>query len=136
LERLPSQGYLSWIDPDYHLIPFQSNYHWQLHFMYCLLVTIGVVSICNQRLFTTTSQAVACLQSVCWACNLPTDLIYYRAYVPLKLFVHFFTVIEPSAFKVKPAGTVTPVKVTCAGLVPITTGAPFQHYYNTYVPFL
>ena len=37
-----------------------------------------------------------------------------------------FTVIVPSAFKVKPVGTVTGVKATCPELVPITAGVPFK----------
>jgi hypothetical protein len=36
------------------------------------------------------------------------------------------TVIVPFTFNVKPVGTVTPVKVTWPGFVPITTGEPFK----------
>ena len=36
------------------------------------------------------------------------------------------TVIVPLAFNVNPVGTVTPVSVTCPGLVPITAAAPFK----------
>ena len=34
------------------------------------------------------------------------------------------TVIVPLAFNVNPVGTVTPVKVTCPGFIPITAGDP------------
>ena len=40
----------------------------------------------------------------------------------------------PSGFKVNPVGTVTPVKVTSPGLVPITTGpTPFKVSFVTTV---
>ena len=60
----------------------------------------------------------------------PTSQISYTTvYVPLGVFGS--TVIVPSGFNVNSVGTVTPVKVTCPGLVPITTGAPSKVSFNT-----
>ena len=78
-------------------------------------------------MFSTTTVTVAWSQ---FAGVAPTSQISYTTvYVPDGVFA--FTVIVPSAFNVNPAGTVTPVKVTSPGLVPITTGLPSNVSFNT-----
>ena len=60
----------------------------------------------------------------------PTSQISYTTvYVPDGVFG--LTVIVPSGFNVKPAGTLTPVNVTWPGLVPITTGVPSNVSFTT-----